>query len=658
LVQSVGEDDERRALNDIESWPECLKTHGLMIRPAQVNVEGVVSAEGKQQIAKCPLLGAKVWQWLDKHIASFLCEEEDGRMKVYTDGACSDPGSIRHARAGYGVYYYPKCPWNVALPLGGKYQGSDRAELKAALTAAEVDWGDWLIVSDNTSVVDGIAEWKAFHAGEGNRPKNKANPDLWKRFGSLLGRKEGTVSLVARWTKGHATDEMVEKGAVAQEDKVGNDEADKRAVHGRRKHGDCGSTAKDASIRRKLTMMVQRMAINILARRSNLRKEMEIDEQDEEECENRKQECDTSGRPKSLDEIFPPREAGPGGENGIEKMRHRFPNAAWRNPEGQAAAKKLGPIPSNIKNGTTRWNYPSDWVVPLKWYWEGLEFVKREDDTSKLGVTWIELAIDFELATRVMLNGGNWKMKVQQQRRCQDGKGDTTVTQRAFNFAAASRRLFAICGAGSLPRTASIGTLQPFGARSLAGLPARPKLLQPLEVAKELAIQAITYSKAFDVGADTRTHWKWNPRYVSMPAPLWHGRSVALGLGAKPRRRLLRKRPAWLLEETLSRGAKKGEAPGSGLGEQGNLPQPKRRRVRGKTCQENAHSVGAVCGAAQVGAEEANPPQPKRRRIRGKTCHEDVGEIAARFNNLSIMGRVDRVSINLPGVRRQGETRA
>ena len=110
-----------------------------MTRPAQENIEGAVSPESKQRIASCPLLGARVWYWLDKHIASFLCEREDGRIKVYTDGACSDLGSIRHARAGRGVYYYPKCPWMVSLLLGCKYQGSDRAELKAALTAAEVD---------------------------------------------------------------------------------------------------------------------------------------------------------------------------------------------------------------------------------------------------------------------------------------------------------------------------------------------------------------------------------------------------------------------------------------------------------------------------------------------------------------------------------------
>ena len=44
-------------------------------------------------------------------------------------------------------------------------------------------------------------------------------------------------------------------------------------------------------------------------------------------------------------------------------------------------------------------------------YWKGLEFVKREDDASKLGVTWTELAIDSELATRVMLNGEKWERR-------------------------------------------------------------------------------------------------------------------------------------------------------------------------------------------------------------------------------------------------------
>ena len=89
------------------------------------------------------------------------------------------------------------------------------------------------------------------------------------------------------------------------------------------------------------------------------------------------------------------------------------------------------------------------------------------------------------------------------------------------------------------------------------------------QVAKEITVQAITQSKAFDVGAATFKHWKWTPRYTSMWTPSWHGRSVALGFGTKPRKRIIRKGPAWLPERAWSRGAGEEEAQAGGRGEEG-----------------------------------------------------------------------------------------
>ena len=76
-------------------------------------------------------------------------------------------------------------------------------------------------------------------------------------------------------------------------------------------------------------------------------------------------------------------------------------------PRRPSGGEQICPIASNIQNGITKWNYPGEWVMPLRWYWKGLEFVKTDNDTSKLGVMWIELAIDSELATWAILNGGN-----------------------------------------------------------------------------------------------------------------------------------------------------------------------------------------------------------------------------------------------------------
>ena len=179
--------------------------------------------------------------------------------------------------------------------------------------------------------------------------------------------------------------------------------------------------------------------------------------------------------------------------------------------------------------------------------------------------------------------------------------------------------------------------------------------MQPLEGAKEIPVQAITY--AFQ---NVRRRGRDAYALKVESKICVDARFVALGLGLNPRRRLFRKGPSWLLE-TLSNWAKKREAPVNGLGERGNPPQPKRRWIRGNTCLQNTYSTGAVCGAVEASAKE-----PRRRQMRENDCHEYVGEVeetpqgvaAAGIYNLSITGRADRVSIRLSGVGRQGETRA
>jgi hypothetical protein len=63
------------------------------------------------------------------------------------------------SRAGFGKHHYPKCSRNLALPLEGNYQGSDRAELKAAVLSHERHrWGRIPITTDNTMISEGINE--------------------------------------------------------------------------------------------------------------------------------------------------------------------------------------------------------------------------------------------------------------------------------------------------------------------------------------------------------------------------------------------------------------------------------------------------------------------------------------------------------------------
>jgi hypothetical protein len=104
------------------------------------------------------------------------------------------------------------------------------------------------------------------------------------------------------------------------------------------------------------------------------------------------------------------------------------------------------------------------------------------------------MAVDFEIASRVVLTGTAHSKKKAKKRSAADldGKGAETVSKRAYNFAAASRIILKICGGVALPQATSISTLAPFWSTSVAGLPVRRKILFPEHVFKELATQAMT----------------------------------------------------------------------------------------------------------------------------------------------------------------------
>ena len=161
-----------------------------------------------------------------------------------------------------------------------------------------------------------------------------------------------------------------------------------------------------------------------------------------------------------------------------------------------------------------------DTPPPLRWYWSKIGKYNESSPETRKGASWVELMLDFELATRKMLLGTGVAQKKNHVRDV-GGKGDTTVSQRAYNFAAASRRILKLCCGEDLPANFSVLTLSAYGGRQIAGLPERPALLDPQAVFKELAVQAITYHEAFKVGAPTPAHWKWPPRYISMPPLKW-----------------------------------------------------------------------------------------------------------------------------------------
>ena len=174
------------------------------------------------------------------------------------------------------------------------------------------------------------------------------------------------------------------------------------------------------------------------------------------------------------------------------------------------------------------------WIEPLKWYIQQLSFATEQTIESAKGITWIELMLDFEMSTRVHLVG-----KRAQRGAANAFSGDkATVTQRAKSFAHASRRLMTICGSTPFKTSESQGTLAPFGARFLAGIPQRPYLINPKRVFLELANQALLYKSELGVNMDTSNHWKWEPRYRHLPKKAWNVIPNSLNVFPSPKRRV------------------------------------------------------------------------------------------------------------------------
>lgn len=119
-------------------------------------------------------------------------------IEIYTDGACSgNPGP-----GGFGIVMKYK-EQRKEISYGFKLTTNNRMELIAVIVALESikkENANVILYSDSKYVLDAInLGWLNSWVKKGF--KDKANPDLWKRF--LLIQKKHNVKYV--WVKGHAS---------------------------------------------------------------------------------------------------------------------------------------------------------------------------------------------------------------------------------------------------------------------------------------------------------------------------------------------------------------------------------------------------------------------------------------------------------------------
>jgi len=181
---------------------------------------------------------------------------------VWTDGAARHAADCRLRRAGSGIWYGEEDPANLSLPLPGRDQTNQRAELFAVVKVLERDRRMLEVKTDSQYVVNGATSWQRWQQGgwQGD------HADLWSRLLVEMRRHGADGARIVK-VKGHATREDVRRGRVAEADKTGNDGADELAVAAARGHAVPPALVQAATKRRSHAKAVQQMFLSILEER-------------------------------------------------------------------------------------------------------------------------------------------------------------------------------------------------------------------------------------------------------------------------------------------------------------------------------------------------------------------------------------------------------
>ena len=184
------------------------------------------------------------------------------RVVIWTDGSTSHQADARFRRAGAGIFYGIGDDMNLALPLPGKVQTNQRAELFAVVKLLEREWRPVQIRSDSQYVVNGVKNFCAWQK-LGWRGDNS---DLWSQLAGLLTQRPLEDVEITK-VKGHATHQDVECGAVLPEDKAGNDGADGLARAAASTQAAPADLLQRAAARRRQATAIQLMFLRILGER-------------------------------------------------------------------------------------------------------------------------------------------------------------------------------------------------------------------------------------------------------------------------------------------------------------------------------------------------------------------------------------------------------
>ena len=216
--------------------------------------------------------------------------EVDGRVVVWTDGACRHNQDARLRRAGAGVFYARGSWRNWAWSLEGRDQTNQKAELLAVVAVLRADRRPLEVRTDSQYVFNGARSWQAWR----HRGWQGDHADLWDEFSMLMGDR---ASGNAHFTKalGHAKAKHVRRGLVEQLDKDGNDAADALATLAADAHATPKRLVESAEHRGNQAAAVHSMMLGILASRRVAEKKMQQAAQLEERGEDSSDEEAAAG---------------------------------------------------------------------------------------------------------------------------------------------------------------------------------------------------------------------------------------------------------------------------------------------------------------------------------------------------------------------------
>eukprot|EP00973_Karenia_brevis_P031772 4384528-Karenia_brevis.AAC.1 len=189
----------------------------------------------------------------------------EGRVVIYTDGACRRNQCARLRRAGVGAFWAVRHSMNVSVPLEGPVQTNQRAELQALVLVLDREARSMEVRSDSAYVVNGFHDKLPHWRGLGWLEIE--NGDLWEIVDKhVCQRPPGSVLLTK--VVGHASWRDVRTGQVQQTDKIGNDMADELACLGADQHAIDQQMINHSRNSYELTRSVQHMMVDIIVARS------------------------------------------------------------------------------------------------------------------------------------------------------------------------------------------------------------------------------------------------------------------------------------------------------------------------------------------------------------------------------------------------------